>query len=403
MARVSIYTARHLCTAPRPQKEADALTAAGHAVAVHGIAFDREMARRDAEITQGKAWRWEPVMDHTTGGSGPGWFGARIRHRIAKMIYRATGRITSDVWGYNNRELRQHALEHATDLTIVHAEGGLWFGRELMLRGRRVGVDFEDWFSQDLTPDQRRGRPVAELEQLEQHYCRKTKYCLTTSRALAQAMASRGGGPAPAVIYNSFLDEPQLPPPRPVNGPVKLHWFSLVVGPHRGLEELFDTLRLIQGEWTLSLRGRVEPAYRDHLLARLDETKRSRVSFLPLVPSADLARALMDFDVGLSLERSEIPSRNLTITNKFFHYLQSGLAIVASDTAGNREGLGNAPSAGCIFPPGRLHEALARVVEHPDQTYRAKQAAREQFRGRFAHDHQAGRYAELVDEVLSTR
>ena len=51
-------------------------------------------------------------------------------------------------------------------------------------------------------------------------------------------------------------------------------------------------------------------------------------------------------DIGLALEQSDIVSRDLTVTNKILQYLNAGLAVVATPTAGQREILGRAPDAG---------------------------------------------------------
>ena len=302
MANISIYIARHLCTAPRPQKEATALAAAGHNVAVHGIAYDPIMALRDQAIARDQSWRWEPIKDFTRFGGRLGWLSARIKHRLAKQLFHTTGRIGADVWSNGNSQMRRHALAHPVDLTIVHAEGGLWFGQELMAMGRKVGVDFEDWFSEDLAPEQRGGRPVEVLQNLERHYCQNTAYCFTTSHSLANAMGQRYETAPPKVIYNSFPREVALPDPKPVEGPLRLHWFSLKIGPERGLELLMDALNRVPQPWTLELRGEVSPAYATKLTARLDAPLRERLSFSALVPAAELATALTHFDVDLALE-----------------------------------------------------------------------------------------------------
>ena len=47
MAKILILIGAHLCTAPRPQKEAETLANAGHDVTVRGCWFDPEMVKRD--------------------------------------------------------------------------------------------------------------------------------------------------------------------------------------------------------------------------------------------------------------------------------------------------------------------------------------------------------------------
>ncbi len=404
MARIRIYLARHLCTAPRPQKEADALAAAGHEVSVHGVSFDAESARRDEQIARDRLWRWEPVADYSSRRRAPCWLAARLRHRLARDWFSLTGRVTADVGGYGQNALATHALRNPAALTIVHSEGGLAIAAELLKHGHRVGVDFEDWFSRDLPPGQRAGRPVARLAELEGELLRATPYATTTSRALARAMAEEYRGPEPTVIYNSFARGPEPELRAAAGRPVALHWFSQVIGPGRGLETLMNALPRLDFAWELHLRGHCEPDYRRQLLALLPAGLHAHLHFHPTIPAAKLAAAIARHDIGLILEDSAIPSRNLTLTNKFFHYLQSGLAVVASATAGNEEGLAQAPRAGAAFPSGdaaALATALNRLGNNPDGLLAARRAAREAFISRLAHEHQATRYAELAAAALA--
>ena len=404
MARIAIYIARHLCTAPRPQKEAEALAAAGHDVSVHGVSYNPTYSARDMQLAAGRPWRWEPVADFAahTSAHRLAWFACRLRHRAAKFWFNYTGLIAADVWSNATRVLANHAARQAADLTIVHAEGGLWFGRQMQRAGARVGVDFEDWFSRDLTPEQQRNRPVAALAALEHDLLQNCRYRMSTSHALANALGKAYGTPAPSVIYNSF--PAGLPPPGPIARPaVSLHWFSLVMGPDRGLESLATALPLLIGDWQLNLRGDTPSGYRQRWLDLLPAALHPRVHFHPTVPTGELPAHLAEHDIGLALDVSAISSRNLTITNKFFHYLHAGLAVAASDTAGHREGLALAPAAGALFPAGDA-TALAGILNKwiTDRTalYAARRAARTAFECHFAHERQQHIYAELAAQAL---
>ena len=67
--------------------------------------------------------------------------------------------------------------------------------------------------------------------------------------------------------------------------------------------------------------------------------------------------------VGVMVNTStNVTVRNLTITNKILQYSNAGLAVVASDTAGQREVLGRAGGAGIAVPLDNA-EALARVLD----------------------------------------
>jgi glycosyltransferase involved in cell wall biosynthesis len=155
--------------------------------------------------------------------------------------------------------------------------------------------------------------------------------------------------------------------------------------------------------WDLHLRGEISAAYHARLLALIPDRLRPRVCFHATVTNAELPDRIVEHDIGLALDVATIPSRNLTITNKVFQYLQGGLALVASDTAGNREVLTQAPEAGVLFPPGdtaMLATALERLCSDPAALARTKTAARNAFERWFTHERQCARYAELVESAL---
>lgn len=407
MGRIAIYIGRHLCTAPRPLKEADALAIAGHEVSIYGLWSDARLVARDRELLRNRAWRFEPYADcrGETRWGALRWLSLRANQRWARELFRRFGRTSPELFGYGTSRLLDHARHTAWDLAIFHSEAGLWAGSVLHRMGRRVGMDFEDWFSQDLAPDQRAGRPIATLSQLEAQALHFGPYVLSTSKAMATALANAYGGPTPAVIYNCF-PRAEAPGTHAAvdSARVRLHWFSQTVGPHRGLEALFGSLAYLPPNWELNLIGDDAHGHAEKLLALIPAALHQRVTFAPTVPNAKLAERIADNDIGLALDVSEIVNRNVTITNKLFQYMQAGLAIVASDTAGHREILDQVPEAGTIFQsqsPGELTHAITTLLTDIKRLQVAKLAAKRAALGPFAHENQIPRYAELAQKALS--
>jgi len=412
MARIRIFIARHLCTAPRPQKEASALAAAGHDVTIHGVWSDAALAARDEMLGAGRPWRFEPVIDcrPLSAVHRLRWWYQRARHRFARERYRRTRALSADLFGYAHHALDAFAHRAPADLAIFHSEGGAWTADRLLARGRRVGIDFEDWFSQDLPSAARAGRPVAELQAIERRLLRELRYVLTTSHALAAALAADAGSASPAVIYNTFPEPAGAAaadgrPDRTDPTRVSLHWFSLVLGPDRGLETLAAALAHVPAGCELHLRGDGPADYRAHWRSLVPEAHRAHVHFHPTVGNAELPARIADHDVGLALDVSRIPSRNLTITNKLFQYLQAGLALVASDTAGHREVFSAAPDIGLVFPAEdarALGTALSALVSDPPRLRAMKHAARQAALATFAQERQMPIYAGRVRAALDS-
>ena len=289
MAKILILIGAHICTAPRPQKEAEALVNAGHDVTVAGFWSDPELVRRDRLIMKDKKWRFEPIIDFQPQRRINN-FWIRLRSRIAKEKFQRLGIFSPSLLGYGARAMLRYALQQKADLTIVHSEGGLWVGCQLLDRGYQVGVDFEDWFSEDLLPEARANRPIKKLRSLENRLINECNYCLATSHAMAEAMAKAYNSKIPQVIYNTFPEEqldgeicdhrdPSIP---------SVHWFSQTIGTGRGLETLFQSLPLIKHPIEIHLRGNYSESSRQWLEPQIPFNWRSQLFIHPTVPNHEL-------------------------------------------------------------------------------------------------------------------
>jgi glycosyltransferase involved in cell wall biosynthesis len=408
MAKILILIGAHLCTAPRPQKEAETLAHAGHDVIVRGFWFDPELVKRDRLLMVNKKWRFEPIIDFQPTHRFKNWE-IRLQGRLAKERFQRFGTFSPALLGYGAKAMLRAARQARADLTIVHSEAGLWVGKQLLDEGFCVGVDFEDWFSEDLLPEARVTRPIAQLRALESRLARECTYCLTTSDALAEALAEAYQAPKPTVIYNAFpwaerqqmdrqrcdRQNPSLP---------SLHWFSQTIGPGRGLETLFQALHYLKIPAEIHLRGNSPESYRLWLEQQVPSEWRNRLFIHPTVPNAELRSRIAEHDIGLALECSDIPSRNLTVTNKLFQYLQGGLAVIATDTVGQREIFSQRPAIGRLIPnndPLSLVQALEDLLQTPEKLSAAKAAALQAAKEEFCWESQANKLLQAAEFTLS--
>ncbi|MDK2971324.1 MAG: hypothetical protein PWP23_1079 [Candidatus Sumerlaeota bacterium] len=404
MARILILIGAHLCMAPRPQKEARALADAGHDVTVRGFAFDEEFARRDRAIVDAASWRYEPIADLRSGLTP---IRLRARRRIAGTLYRAAHCASVDLFGYGAREMLAAARKENADLTIVHSEAGLWVGTRLLAEGRRVGVDFEDWFSEDLLPRDRRDRPVGLLREWEQQLACACRYALAPSLAMSNAIAASFDAPPPAVVRNVFPreGEPDFEPERRADHGVSLHWYSQTIGPGRGLEMLMQALHRVAAPVRVVLRGRCSESYRNALLAEAPEQARGRILVEGSVPPDQLAASIARHDIGLALEDSSVRSRDLTITNKLFEYLRGGLAVIATPTTGQREVFAERPGIGVLLEsstPDALAAAIDSLVADAARLAACRSAARLAFEEQFNWERERGILVERAEAALAS-
>ena len=395
MAKILILIIDHLCNAPRTQKEAETLAKAGHDVTVGGIWFDPEFARRDNLLMKDKKWRYIPIIDFQPHHR---WrnLQVRLKGRIAKEIYKRFRIFSPELLGYGARSKLKMAREIRADLTIVRSEVGLWVGNKLLDEGFNVGVDFEDWYSEDLLPEARINKPIQQIKKLERRLAKECKYCLTTSHVMAEKMAQAYDAPKPTVIYNTFpwaerksidhkfLDRKNLDIP-------SLHWFSQTIGKGRGLETLFSGLEYIKTPFEIHLRGNCSDSYRSFLESLVSPEWHNYIFFHPTVSNRELISRIAEHDIGLALELRDVQSRDLTITNKFFQYLQVGLTVIATNTLGQQEILSQYPEIGSLIPndnPMALAKTLETLLQNKIKPNQTKNHALNIFQEKLCWEHQ---------------
>jgi glycosyltransferase involved in cell wall biosynthesis len=399
-ARLLIVTNGPLARNPRVEKEARLLGLAGHDVTVLGIRNHAPSMAPDAALAAGAPFRHLQV---DLLGPGPTVWLRRLRIRLTRDLGRRLGLSSIRSLGPADALLRA-VRAHPAELVIVHNEIPHWIGARLIREGRRVGADIEDWHSEDLMAHDRIGRPIALLRAVEKGLLRGAVHLTTTSEALADGLHAAYGGRRPAVVTNSF---PLPPAPRstqaPSDGPPAFFWFSQTTGPGRGLELFLAAWARTTRPSRLVLLGEVADGYARSLLAALPAAFRPRVAFLPLVSPAELPALIARHDIGLALEQAFIRNRDLTITNKILQYLGAGLAVVASDTAGQREVLARDPAAGLVLP---LHEttalgqALDELLADPVALRARQVAARRLAECHYCWEREGSRLLGLVEAAL---
>lgn len=397
---VLILTNGHPCRNPRPVKEAHALAEAGFDVTLMHVANHAPSVPRDRELLEGASFRVAAV--DLLPDSGARSLFVRIRTALARRLNRA-GANRIEALG-PAPELLAAARRHPADLTIAHNEISHWAGIRLMRAGRRVAADIEDWHSEDLLPEARAGRPLRALRAQERALLGSAAYVTTTSESLASALHASLGGRLPAVITNAFPLQP--PPGSSVGGVPALFWFSQTIGPGRGLEAFVAGWRLSTARSRLVLLGEVSDGYRSHLLDLATPARAGDIEFLPLVPAAALPGLIARHDVGLALEDATIRNRDLTITNKILQYLNAGLAVLASPTAGQREVLSRSPESGMIVElaeAGRLASDLDAFLGDRGRLESRRRAARELAESHYCWEREAPRLVGLVRDALGAR
>ncbi len=363
---IAIVTGAHLCRNPRVVKEAEALADAGFRVTVLRPVFSQPLADLDRDLSAGAAWSVQTTVSLVAGRAESVW--TKGLRRVATGLTRR-GIETPSALGYGVRETLRLARDLGADLTIGHQEVGLWVANRLAEEGRLVGVDIEDWYSEDLPPEARQSRPTRLLRHEEATAVRRGGHVTTTSDALGHALQRAFGGPAPTTVYNAFpwadrraLDGEGRDRPAE-DGRLSLHWVSQTVGPGRGLERVIRALADVEAPVDLHLRGHSSPEMEAALRRHLPPGSPHRLVIHGPVPPSELLSRIAEHDVGLALEPGSSLNNDLTASNKILHYLLAGLPVIATATAGQQEVARKAPHAIRTFPIGDTGALARRISE----------------------------------------
>jgi glycosyltransferase involved in cell wall biosynthesis len=393
-------------------KVAESLAAAGHKVHVVSTNFVDWGTAADLDLRARLRLPWS-VVDYSraTGNSLRIRAGVRFlacrnvckafgpERQSASLVGRATTRVLS--------ELVQTATETPADL--VYGGGGALIATALTARRLKVpyAVDLEDFHGAEHSTADAEGVFSNRLAQAaEKVVFRGAAFLTTASDAMANSYAERYGK-RPLVINNTFPLPSSEPDFTSVDGTgLHLYWFSQTIGTGRGLEDAILAAGVADINCELHLRGKPSDGYLD----RLSSMARERAPRLRLVHHApgspdrmvDLCRG---YHVGLALELSEPPNRAICLTNKAFTYILAGLAVVFSDTPGQR-GLANDLGLGAfLYSPGDI-EALAQALgvwaASPTKLLAARRAAWAAAcrRWHWHHPEEEGALLRAVREVL---
>ena len=353
----------------------------GFSVEVLGAWSDPILKARDEAILGSLPYKFTSVVDVTSGKLPQ--LRRRIRSRVGRIFRQLSNTENRLQLGYFYPELRRAAFRRKADLYIAHSEQAMAVAVDLLRDRRRVGVDMEDWFSEDLLPHARRYRPVSLLRHLEKELLVRGGYASCPSTSLSAALANAYGIKSPAIIYNAFpwtdrllLDRVQKD--RQHSRVPSIHWYSQTIGPGRGLEDLLAALPLLKHDAEIHLRGQPTADLENWLGARVPHTWRNRIFLHGLVTNTELLSRIAEHDIGFAGELTYCRNRDLTVTNKILHYLLGGLAVVASNTTGQCEVARQAPDAVFLYAPGdnySLASAFNVLLGSTETLDRAKASA----------------------------
>ncbi|HUB83243.1 MAG TPA: glycosyltransferase [Bryobacteraceae bacterium] len=375
--RICVITAGHLATCPRMVKAAGALAEAGHYVRVISAQFLEWAAEADRPLAP---VRWSAVDYRLRVAPAKYWRVAAEFHAARRWIKLIGPRCASlgALAAANGRaahDLLKRALREPADLFYGGTRGGLAIAALAARRaGVPFGVDLED-FHEGESPG-----PSGELiRQLQRRVLPRAAFVTAGSCAIASRYeADYAVRVLP--IHNTFPLPAQAPDPEPPgNGALRLYWFGQTIGADRGLEDVVRAIEAAGIRAELHLRG-----------AGVFTHRRIPIHIHPPAPPEQMIDLCRPYDVGLSPEAGRPINRELCLSNKALTYILGGLAVVLTDTAGQRQ-FGCELGEGALrYRPGdvpSLAAGLKRWAQDRAALRRAREAAWNAARNRWHWEH----------------
>ncbi|AYL97258.1 glycosyltransferase [Mucilaginibacter celer] len=351
--QISIVSQSHLCRNPRVLKEAIALAAAGYDVTIFTAIYSDDLYRQDLSLLTDTGIGYNIYSDLRKQNF------SSLKARLIRKFWlfaQALGIESRHSLGYDASRLKKHILAQPANLYIMHQELATVTG-SLMVNNHKVAFDIEDWYSEDLLPDARKNRPIKLLKQAEKTAIEKGAACYTTSQAMAKGLqAFYKTVNLPAVIYNSFNANSNTGQNEQHNF-LHLYWLSQTIGEGRGLEFFINCMAKSAIKCKLSLRGNVSEAYKSTLNALL--SPKDSIEFLPMLKNSEIQTDMARYDIGLALEPDNPPNKDLTVSNKLFHYMAAGLPVIASYTRGQAEIAQQSPDLIWLYKQNNAEELTA--------------------------------------------
>jgi glycosyltransferase involved in cell wall biosynthesis len=220
--------------------------------------------------------------------------------------------------------------------------------------------------------------------------------------------------PKHQVILNSF---PQAEFTEPAKGdiidpdtPLRLVWFSQKISFGRGLEQLFEALKLMEIEvssgkipFSLALIGDLDQAFEEIVISLFRKSLiGSCLTILPPMKQDDLHQSLANYDVGLALEPGKDLNNLLAVSNKIIAYAQAGLYILATDTPAQRQFIQELDDCGllCGQTPEAIRDGLLAMI-HGGNDISGNRHRRYKSASDFAWEEESLKVSDLLNTVLT--
>jgi len=168
------------------------------------------------------------------------------------------------------------------------------------------------------------------IKAVEAKYIHGAKHSYSVSPGIAKALNKLYKLDPPNEVLRNMPGRTELSF-RPTGERIRVLYHG-ILSPTRGLEAAVRSIPLWRPEFHLTIRGPGNPAYLASLRKLIREVGvNDRVTIEPPLPMIELINAAKAFDVGFFALLDDSPQNVYVLPNKFFEYVNAGLALCVSD------------------------------------------------------------------------
>ena len=370
--RILFITPKQPSTNPRMRKAAEALARVGHTVHVlfaHGASW---AAQSDGEIFQNSPCTWQKM------GGDPDQQKLRyLLSRVGRKMWELLGNVERSHCRSYGAYIRE-GIKWKPDLIIGHNPGALG---PLVELGARLNVpilfDAEDFHRGEFDPEiqSKQSKDVAKLE----HACiPKLTAATGASPLIVKAYEQLFLEISWTTVNNAFPSALMPSEPLHKSGPLKIVWFSQVVGLDRGLAEFLGGMALTpEIPIDLTLVGAASEELKATLSAEI-QSYQHQITFKGPFPERELFKEIGNYEIGLALEVPKTQNRAICRTNKLYTYPLCGVHMLVSKTDAQIDFIQEFPDAGEMIDleqPHSIAHALNEAYQNRVALLKKRKAA----------------------------
>jgi glycosyltransferase involved in cell wall biosynthesis len=390
---VCLITPGHIASNPRLVKEAMALSQAGYKVHIIFTQCVPYLIDHDQHIlNQNPSWTYDCLN----------WTGYNLPSKISRLLSKLTHLLSSNIDIKINRNYiwqLKKAINFKANLYIAHNLGALPIAVNAAKRNKvKSGFDGEDFHRNEMSDDIADSGVILKTA-IEEKYIPQLDYMTASSQQITEQYTALFNRDITTVI-NVFPKVAIHEIINNTNNPLQLFWFSQTIGPYRGLEVIIEAINVSDLQIDLHLLGYSTNEYKKHLISLLKDSKCKLHFHSPVYPE-QLFTITRQFDIGFASETDLSINRTIALSNKIFTYLQSGLAVIFSNTIAQASFAKQYPQVGNVYSnANELAQFLVKYNSDRVMLYQTKKAAFQLGQKKLNWEKESKNFLKVVKQTL---